>query len=243
VAEPAELPRSSTPDQVSLEDTKPWWPLTAVQAWILSRDACTVVALCRPLSAVDKAAILLRSDGRGGNVDDARRELLNALGAEQVTAHGDRRDGSGLKAVPAVEWSRLQYFYETGSDRAGPYHDVVIARAEALRQWSGRTASQDADIGTDTAAEDRTPEATRQGPAAPRFYSEAWLRKWWFERLEHHKRAGTIPSRDEDWEAAKAAVSPHVPRDAVRRLRRDHAPQAWKKQGRRQAEVKKTGHQ
>jgi uncharacterized protein (UPF0248 family) len=232
VAERAETPRSPTQEQVSLEDTEPWWPLTAVQAWIVSREPSTVVALCGPLSAIGKAAILLRSKGPSGNIKDARRELLNALAAERVIAYGDRRDGSGLKAVPAVEWSRLEYFYETGSDRAGPYHDVVIARAEALRQWSAATASQDAD----------TPEAIGQGAVPSRAHSEARLRTWWFDEwLEHHKREGTIPSRDQDWEAAKVAVSPHVPRDAVRRLRRDHAPEAWKTKGRRQAEVKKTG--
>lgn len=237
MAEPAEPPRSPTPDQVSLEDTEPWWPLTAVEAWIVSHDPSRVIALCGPLSAVGKAAILLRSADRGGNVDDARRELVNALAEKEVTAYGDRRDGSGLKAIPAVEWSRLEYFYETGSDRAGAYHDVVIARAEAMRRWSGTTASQY----PDTAAEGRTQEAIRQRPVAPRVYSEARLRKWFDEWLEHHRREGTIPSRDEDWQAAKSAVSPHVPRDAVRRLRQHHAPMAWKKKGRRQAEVKETG--
>jgi hypothetical protein len=241
VAEPTEPHRSPTQEQVSLEDTKAWWPLTAVQAWIVSRDPSTVVALCGRLSAVGKAAILLRSKGPGGNAEDARRELLNALGAEQVTAYGDRRDGSGLKAIPAVEWSRLAYFYETGSDRAGSYHDVVIARAEALRRWSVATLSQDRHTDSDTAAEGRTQEAIGQGAVPSRAYSEAGLRKWFDEWLEHHRREGTIPSRDEDWQAAKAEVSPHVPRDAVRQLRSNHAPAAWKKQGRRQAEVKKTG--
>jgi hypothetical protein len=239
VAEPAELPRSSTQEQVSLEDTKPWWPLTAVQAWIVSRDPSTVVALCGPLSAVGKAAILLKSADRGGNVA-ARRELLNALGAEQVTAYGDRRDGSGLKAIPALEWSRLEYFYERGSDRAGPYHDVVIARAEAVRQWPGVPATLHGHKGNDVADQGRTQEAINQCPVPSR-YSKSDLEKWWFKWLEHHKRAGTIPSRDEDWEAAKTAVSPHVSRDAVRRLRSDHAPGTWKKSGRRKADVKKTG--
>jgi hypothetical protein len=123
-------------------DTKPWWPLTAVQAWILSRDASTVVALCRPLSAVDKAAILLRSEGRGGKLEDARRELLSTLAAEQVTAYGDRRDGSGLKAIPAVEWSRLEYFYEAGSDsgRTISRRRHRTGRGSATMVWGHRLA-------------------------------------------------------------------------------------------------------
>jgi hypothetical protein len=210
VAEPAEPHRSPIPDQVSLEDTEPWWPLTAVQAWIVSRDSSAVAALCQPLSGADKAVILLTSDRRGRSIEDARRELLNALAAERVTAYGDRRDGSGLKAIPRVEWSRLEYFYEAGPDRAGPYHDVVIARAEALRRWSGATASQDRNAGSDAVDDGRTHEALREGSAPSRIYSESQLRKWWFEWLERYKRDGTIPSRDEDREEAKAAVSPHV---------------------------------
>jgi hypothetical protein len=127
---------ASRPAQVSVADTAPWWPLTAVLAWIVARDPSAVVDLCRPLPAVDKGAILLRLSRHSGVAPRfARRELFHALGAAEVVAHGDLGTRTGLQPIPAVEWSRPRYRYQDGHDQVGPYRDVVIARAEALRRW------------------------------------------------------------------------------------------------------------
>jgi hypothetical protein len=108
---------TSRPAEASVADPRPWWPLTAVEAWILARDPSAVIAL---------------SDKKP---QTARRELIDALAAAEVMAHGDLGTGNGLQPIPAVEWSRIRYLDEWGNDRAGPYRDVVIARAEAPRRW------------------------------------------------------------------------------------------------------------
>lgn len=122
---------------MTVEATEPWWPLTAVEAWILARDHSAVAALCRPLTAIEKGEIFLRlSRNSGKSPQTARRELIDALAAAELTAYGDRGNGNGLQTIPAVEWSSLGYLYEDGRDRAGPYRNVVIHRAEVLRGWA-----------------------------------------------------------------------------------------------------------
>ncbi len=64
-------------------------------------------------------------------------------------------------------------------------------------------------------------------------YSEqalwAWYEKWVLENPE----AGKIPTREDDLKAAKDAVSLNVPRDVVRAMRKELAPETWTAQGRR----------
>jgi hypothetical protein len=244
--EPAVETLASRPAEVSLADTRPWWPLTAVVAWILVRDLSAVAALCRPLSAVDKGAILLRAAGHSDKAPRvARRELIDALAAAEVTAHGDRGTGNGLQPIPAVEWSGPpEYLLEGGTDRVGPYRDVVIARAEVLQRWpSPRAVAQD-ELAVEKSmpgaadgparvcerAEERSvpQQQPKRGHSAGRL--KEWYRNTWIKRNESE---GKIPTREEDWKAAKSEVSPDIPRDAVRRLRQELAPASWTKRRRR----------
>ena len=124
-----------SPAAAALENTKPWWTLTATLAWVMTRDPAVVAKLCGPLSAVDKGAIILESAGRGKGVRESREELVNVLATGRVTAHGDCQDGRGLKPIPAVEWSRLKFGFESGSDAAGPHREVILKRAEVVQHW------------------------------------------------------------------------------------------------------------
>jgi hypothetical protein len=63
---------------------------------------------------------------------------------------------------------------------------------------------------------------------------EGWYREVWIKRNVQNEK---IPNRAEDWQAAKFEMSRNAPRDAVRWLRREFAPESWTKGGRR----KKTG--
>lgn len=121
------------PVRMTIEDAPAWWTLTAVQAWILARDPSAVAALCRRLSGPDRAGVLLHAGGSARAVERARLELINALGAGKIKAHGDR--GNGLEEIPAVEWSSIKHFYERGADRAGVWRHVVVARDEVLTYW------------------------------------------------------------------------------------------------------------
>ena len=64
-------------------------------------------------------------------------------------------------------------------------------------------------------------------------YSDQALRTWYKKMVAENLKAGKIPTREHDWKAAKNAVSKNVPRDAVRALRQELAPETWKAQGRR----------
>jgi hypothetical protein len=125
---------SPTAQLAVLEDTTPWWPWTATQAWIMTRDPSVVAELCKRLSAVDKGAILLECASRGKGIRESLEELVKALSTGAVTAHGDQ-DGRRLKPIPAVEWSRMKLAYETGPDSAGPYSEVILRRAEVVGHW------------------------------------------------------------------------------------------------------------
>ena len=149
------------PDEISVADTQPWWSLTAVVAWILARDPSAVAALHRPRLAVDKGAILLRLSRQSDKIlRTARGELTDALAAAEVTAYGDRGTGNGPQPVPAVQWSRPpEYLLEDGTDRAGPYRDVVIARAEVLQRWPEHDRPLIAPSGTLLAAGGQTDQS------------------------------------------------------------------------------------
>jgi hypothetical protein len=162
-----------------------------------------------------------------------------------VTAYGDRRTGDGPQPISAVEWSKPpEYLLEDSTDRVGPYRDVVISRAAVLRRWPSPFAAvedqllvetltpqyADAPVPADEIASTFPP---RQQPGR-RGFSAARLEEWyrtWIKRNESEE--GKIPTREQDWEAAKSEVSPNIPRDAVRRLRQQLAPDSWTKRGRR----------
>jgi hypothetical protein len=66
-----------------------------------------------------------------------------------------------------------------------------------------------------------------------RRFSNMALTHWYRDYVTEQQAAGKIPSRDEDWKAARLAFGNVIPRAAVREARRRYAPNAWKRQGRR----------
>jgi hypothetical protein len=66
-------------------------------------------------------------------------------------------------------------------------------------------------------------------------FSTSKLERWYKEVWVPHRRQiqTRTPSERDDWEAAKQAVSKHVPRDAVRAVRKLYAPADWKRRGAR----------
>lgn len=69
---------------------------------------------------------------------------------------------------------------------------------------------------------------------APRF-SAAEVRTWYERRVRAHEAAGTAPSREHDVEAARAEFGSTISRDFLRNLRRELAPEDWKRLGRRKS--------
>ena len=68
---------------------------------------------------------------------------------------------------------------------------------------------------------------------SPRRFSGAILQAWYKGYIDNCKTAGKIPSREDDWVAARDALGDGVPRDDVREARRQLAPGDWKAHGRR----------
>ena len=116
-------------------ELKSWWPVTAALGWIMTRDLPIVARLCKPLSGIEKGAIILECARRGNGVAESKKELIGALAAGKVTAYGNYHNEHELKPISAVQWSRLKFGFETGPDRAGPYTEIVLQAAEVARHW------------------------------------------------------------------------------------------------------------
>lgn len=119
---------------MKIEDTPAFWPIIALEAWVLARDPSAVDALCRSLPVTDKVAILLRCRRRSDRtIQAARREMWRDLKSGKVPLLGDR--GAGRETVPAVEVSDPKYLPKSCTYRVGQFENVGVARDEARRRW------------------------------------------------------------------------------------------------------------
>jgi|SRR5690606_36136062 len=74
--------------------------------------------------------------------------------------------------------------------------------------------------------------ATVPEPGPKNIYSAGELRRWYLRRVEECARSGRRPSREEDHREANAAMKAHVSKRTVEELRRELAPDSWKRRGR-----------
>ncbi len=187
-------------------------------------------------------ALILAADDRGtGNEDALEAVIEDSRQIRDVIVYAMRLfygtpplhedavptlvfDGDGNSIpIPVEEWRR----------RTGALQLFV------LRQWSPRHGAPAFEIFVrrvpleEALAREAAPHRT-----AGRF-SLAKVSDWYTnDWIPACKAEGRVPSRVEDWEAAKAKFGP-VPRDAVRKIRKEKAPSEWQLQGRRS----KTGDQ
>ena len=75
----------------------------------------------------------------------------------------------------------------------------------------------------------------RRSPAGPagRSYSVAALRKWYIDRIDTFRAGDRMPSREMDYADANDAFDGQISRRDIEALRRELAPSAWKRRGRR----------
>ncbi len=59
------------------------------------------------------------------------------------------------------------------------------------------------------------------------------VQAWYVKRIKDHEARGTQTSGEGDWAAAKKEFGEKARQRQIRELRRNHAPAAWRKQGRR----------
>ncbi len=117
-------------------------------------------------------------------------------------------------------------------DRDGHFHPNYVTGEVRIERESF-------DALLEKVAQPSSQSATKT-PSARRF-SEVKLQTWYEGYIDECKGAGEIPSREDDWVAARKALGDGVPRDAVRKARRRLAPDDWKKQGRRKTGQKTGG--
>jgi hypothetical protein len=141
-------------------------------------------------------------------------ELIAKLCRGELTAAGYNARAtidSPQIVIPPNRWRRLVPDFERSEARTAEFAvtDIVV-----FEGWP---------------KDSRTPERTAGKIALARL--PEWYRGWVRDNVDQ----GRIPTRDEEWAAAKAALGPGVPRDAVRALRADSAPTAWRQRGRRKS--------
>ena len=110
-------------------------------------------------------------------------------------------------------------------DSRSSYLNVVIRREDVLRLHDSYLQKYQG------APPTRTSELKAQPLTR---FSIARLTEWYKVRVADWPADSPQPSANADWEEAKS-VFPGVPREVIRDLRRKHAPEEWKKQGRRPA--------
>ena len=117
---------------------------------------------------------------------------------------------------PGAEWNWLSEFYQRWV--AARHEDMAVVSEMPIQDAAATTYQR-----------------------AWGAYSESKLRGWYEKWIAECSAAGKTPSRDEDWAAAKAELGDGVPRDAIRRLRRELAPDDWKRFGRRRTGGRESG--
>jgi hypothetical protein len=127
-------------------------------------------------------------------------------------------------------WKDADIDWDAGTVRddwgeAGPRHRVLLIHRLALRRFwpSGSTP---ADAGADGA---RATSVTTGGALPRPTMRDDELRRWYAERVKKSEPT----SEAADWEAARLKFGQKVRRNQVRNLRRELAPNGWRRQGRR----------
>ena len=201
------------PEGVTLEEALRHWcdPTRAQEMLRLDKDGFSsppmiIWAGC-PETEYDRNTFRygsLRSDLERELIDKLRRGVLTALGYDSRAAI----DAPPV-TISADRWRVLTPDFGESSATASGFTITGILVIEGMPQSA--------------MIPDRTAGTVAKAKLA------SWYRQW----VAQNAASGAIPTRDQDWAAAKTALGNGVPRDAVRDLRRHMAPDAWRRQGRR----------
>ena len=126
--------------------------------------------------------------------------------------------GAGIVPVTQVESrSRMTRLIWSG---------LLFASDDVLRLWPTSTASfQPGPIPSPAAVPAET------APPTQHRYNLAALSAWYLLRVKTWPRDQRGPTEEQDWEDARAAFVDHVPRREIRAIRREKAPENWRKSG------------
>lgn len=106
------------------------------------------------------------------------------------------------------------------------WEDLVLAARESTASGNGIEVTQIRVFLPGSSGMDGAPRARKS-------YARTELRKWYLDRIGDCAKSGRLPSRDDDYREANARFGGSVPKRAVQELRRELAPESWKRKGRR----------
>jgi hypothetical protein len=106
----------------------------------------------------------------------------------------------------------------------------LVVRTAALQELGERISPEP---GHGTEITNSSKNQDRQITSPRGVYSQAKLYQWYRQRVASWPNSTLPPSRDDDLRDAKAEGFPSVPREAIRKLRKNLAPAEWSKKGAR----------
>jgi hypothetical protein len=171
-----------------------------------------------------------------------------------VTAKGSRAPNRPLEVVDPAEFARLELRGIDAVDvRTGKpvWYSIVTSAHEQLEGSSDEASASESHtrsgqpncLGGDLSGvceqvvRSDTPVVLARVRTAP--LSARDLRSWYEQRIQELILSGKTASGEADWEAARQQYPGRVTRARLRALRKELAPEHWKKQGRRSAPATK----
>ena len=198
----------------------------------------TLRAKTEPLKLAEAVALLVR--GRPSSKKVWRR-LRRRHGGRFPAAIEEEIELCGSTPCADAIWTEPELGDGEFNEDDRGYRYVVLKRQQFIDtteaqgnlpppEGASNTPKNDRPDRADEVAASSSPLQQQATRGFSRVMLETWYRDVWIKRKEEE---GEIPTRDEDWQAARSEVSSNVPRDAVRRLRGEFAPDSWSKGGRR----------
>jgi hypothetical protein len=112
-----------------------------------------------------------------------------------------------------------------------PAWSGIMIRADNLvRLWPSASTSLQSAVAGPQAANNTAPDAETQQARRPQFDLPG-LRLWFHNRFTRWPSNASYPTELEDWQAAQSDFEGHVPRGAIREMRKKFAPENWRKSG------------
>jgi hypothetical protein len=177
------------------------------------------------------------------SIDAARAAIKGALEDAALNPTGRKTATSTRSNIEFFDWQKAVIAWEASSAEVrGRYVSPSWSEIELSRfqidQWLRIAELRAASSGRNRQGTKPASLAlvgpgknvARTEAALARRQLGAWYQDEWIPAC---KAEGKVPSRDEDWAAAKARFGPHVPRTSVREIRKQKAPPEWRRRGRR----------
>ena len=174
---------------------------------------------------------------------NALRDMLTRLEGEPTTFKRRRVEERSINVEYwQDQWTTMREEAQRNVERCGD--DELQRELDALEsRWADFLAAEmqktaampatpaEADTGTHGGDAEDVSSAERMAGRYSGAEAEAWYESW----IRGNTEKGEIPTRDDDWAAAKDALGDGVPRDPIWELRRRKAPSSWQKKGRRKS--------